>query len=155
MPSVCLESARNRSIWRRNGDVGWQGGRRYAAWLDPQSPYYQAWLGAYAIYVEDGPPYGYDEKGSPRPEMASELLEADQRLVLRTVGLIAESDPRPRVRVAGDFPVEHVVAWAALAATLVKFFALATYRDSAGQDWRRGLELRDECLQLLDRVGVD
>ncbi len=89
------------------------GGRSFAAFMDPASAYYQAWLGAYVVRAPDGPPFGYDEYGQPRPEAAYQLLEADQRLVLRSCGLLPLDDPRPRVRLLGELEVDQVVAWAA------------------------------------------
>ena len=191
------------------------GGRPFSAWLDPESPYYQAWLGAYAVFADGNPPFGFDVHGKPQPEAAVQLLEADQRLVLDSVGLVPVDDPRPRVRTLGELAVEHVVAWggdwvkvsgagettsgfqlegqmaswrsrwlygvvpagycrcvqefhpvtyhaslwyrydAALEATVAKFYSLVEYVNVGGQVWRRGLELEDECLALLDRMRFD
>ncbi len=89
------------------------GTRPFAAFMDPASAYYQAWLGAYAVFVSDGPPFGYDERAQPQPEAAYQLLEADQCLVLRSCGLMPLDDPRPRVRPLGQPEVDQVVAWAA------------------------------------------
>lgn len=95
------------------GHFGGFGGRRYAAFMDPESPYYQAWTGAYVVVAPDGPPFGFDRAGRPDPQAALQLLEADQRLVLRTAGLFPLEDPRPRVRLLGSAEPEPVIAWAA------------------------------------------
>lgn len=87
------------------------GGRPFSSWLDPLSPYYQAWLGAYAIYATEGPPFGYGPSGKIDAACAQQLLEADQRLVLRSAGLETADPPGSRVQPRGEVVVEHVVAW--------------------------------------------
>ena len=88
------------------------GGRPYAAWLDPRSSYYQAWLGAYVVFAEEGPAFGFDERERPTPQAALQLLEADQRLVLDAAGLLPREDQRPRVKLVSDLDVEQVISWA-------------------------------------------
>ena len=88
------------------------GDRPFAALLDPESPYYQAWLGAYAVFADGEPAFGYDESKKPVPEAAMQRLEADQRLVLAGAGLMPVDDPRPRVKLVGDLEVENVISWA-------------------------------------------
>ncbi|MHB1131263.1 MAG: hypothetical protein ACYC4L_02625 [Chloroflexota bacterium] len=111
--SEVLRSVTSRPIsgvaWSHFGGFG---GRPYSAWLDPTSPYYQAWLGAYVVFVDDGgPPFGFDRTGAPDDAAVGQLLEADQRLVLNSAGLMSVADPHPRVAVAEGIQVEHVVAW--------------------------------------------
>jgi hypothetical protein len=60
--------------------------RPYSRFLDPDSDYYQAWLGAYVVL--DGPAghFGFGPDGVPRVDEALAVLEADQRLVYRSSG---------------------------------------------------------------------
>lgn len=87
------------------------GRKAYSSWLVPTSPYYQAWLGAYVVRVDEGPPFGFDEDGKPLPDTARQLLEADQRLVLNSAGLIPKQDERPRVAAQTTAEMEQVVSW--------------------------------------------
>jgi hypothetical protein len=61
--------------------------RLYSDFLNPDSPYYQCWLGAYVVF--DGPSrkaFGFDEQGKLVHEDAVAVLEADQHLVFRSAG---------------------------------------------------------------------
>jgi hypothetical protein len=61
--------------------------RLYSDFLNPDSPYYQAWWGAYAVFDhERRRAFGFDEQGDFVPEEALAVLEADQRLVYRSAG---------------------------------------------------------------------
>ncbi len=63
-----------------------EGRSPYSRFLDPASPHYQAWLGAYVVL--DGPDgaFGFAPDGSPRSDDALAVLEADQRLVYASTG---------------------------------------------------------------------
>ena len=63
-----------------------EGRHPYSRFLDPDSPYYQAWLGAYVVL--DGPDgaFAFSAGDCPRTEDALAVLEADQRLVYRSTG---------------------------------------------------------------------
>ncbi len=61
--------------------------RVYSDFMNPDSPYYQAWLGAYIAFDgEDAQAFGFDERGGFVPEEVTAVLEADQRLVYRSAG---------------------------------------------------------------------
>jgi hypothetical protein len=61
--------------------------RLYSDYLHPDSPYYQAWLGAYVVFDKEGQrAFGFDERGDFVPEQVLAVLEADQRLVYRSAG---------------------------------------------------------------------
>ncbi len=60
-------------------------GKSHSAYLDPTSPYYQAWLGAYLVFdVPSRPPFGFDDQGGVRESDVLNVLDADQRLVYRS-----------------------------------------------------------------------
>ena len=55
----------------------------YADFVNPDSDYYQAWLGAYVVFDnERRQHFGFDDEGQPVQQEALDVLEADQRLVL-------------------------------------------------------------------------
>lgn len=61
--------------------------RAYSDFMNPDSPYYQAWLGAYVVFDDDQhQAFGFDEAGELVPEEVIAVLEADQRLVYRSAG---------------------------------------------------------------------
>ncbi|NLE76456.1 MAG: hypothetical protein GX605_06855 [Chloroflexi bacterium] len=91
-------------------------GRGYSEFHNPDSPYYQVWLGAYAVF--DGPGmrhFGFDEEGQVLQQGALDVLEADQRLVYRGAGCPRRFDDGRRVHLRADLQVEAVeergVAW--------------------------------------------
>ena len=79
-----------------------EGRRAYSRFLDPDSPYYQAWLGAYVVL--DGPDGAFAFSGGDRPraEDALAVLEADQRLVYRSTGCRNRFDDGRCTRLAGS-----------------------------------------------------
>jgi hypothetical protein len=61
--------------------------RLYSDFVCPDSPYYQAWLGAYAVFDDESRrAFGFDEQGDYVPDEVLAVLEADQRLVYRSAG---------------------------------------------------------------------
>jgi hypothetical protein len=59
----------------------------YSDFMNPDSVYYQAWLGAYVVFDdEERQAFGFDEQGGLIPEEALAVLEADQRLVYHSAG---------------------------------------------------------------------
>jgi hypothetical protein len=59
----------------------------YSDYMNPDSPYYQAWLGAYVVFDDqERQAFGFDERGGFIPEEVIAVLEADQRLVYRSTG---------------------------------------------------------------------
>lgn len=59
----------------------------YSDFMNPDSPYYQAWLGTYVVFDDDQhQAFGFDEAGEFVPEEVIAVLEADQRLVYRSAG---------------------------------------------------------------------
>ena len=81
---------------------GFNFSRLYSDFLNPDSPYYQCWLGAYVVF--DGPSrkaFGFDEQGELVHEDAVAVLEADQRLVLRSAGCARRFPDGNTVRLRG------------------------------------------------------
>ena len=61
--------------------------RLYSDFMNPDSPYYQCWLGAYVVLdSEPRKAFGFDAQGELVHEEALAVLEADQRLVFRSAG---------------------------------------------------------------------
>jgi hypothetical protein len=57
----------------------------YSDFMNPDSPYYQAWLGAYVVFDdEERQAFGFHERGGVIPDEVMAVLEADQRLVYRS-----------------------------------------------------------------------
>ena len=66
---------------------GFNVSRTYADFVNPDSSYYQAWIGAYVIFDSDQKKrFGFDDDGQPVPQDALNVLEADQRLVYWAAG---------------------------------------------------------------------
>ena len=81
--------------------------RHYSDFQNPASPYYQAWLGAYAVF--DGPQrqhFGFDDQGRVVEDEVLAVLEADQRLVLAGACCDRWFDDGRRVRLRDEFQVQ-------------------------------------------------
>ena len=66
---------------------GFKLSRLYSDFMNPDSPYYQCWLGAYAVFdCEPRKAFGFDAQGELVRGDALAVLEADQRLVFRSAG---------------------------------------------------------------------
>ena len=77
--------------------------RVYSDFVNPESDYYQAWVGAYVVFDnERRNHFGFDDEGRPLQRDAMDVLEADQRLVLGGSGCPNRFPDGRRVRLAGD-----------------------------------------------------
>lgn len=67
--------------------AGFNLSRTYSDFVNPDSPYYQAWVGAYVVFDGDERRhFGFDDDGQPVKEESLAVLEADQRMVLGGAG---------------------------------------------------------------------
>ncbi len=83
--------------------------RVYADFVNPDSDYYQAWIGAYVVFDdEERKHFGFDDEGRPVQQEALDVLEADQRLVLGGSGCPHEFPDGRRVRLTSDMTVEEL-----------------------------------------------
>ena len=79
--------------------------RLYSDFVNPDSEYYQAWVGAYVVFDDEGRRhFGFDDEGQPLQQDALDVLEADQRLVLGGAGCPHSFSDGRRVRLLGDMP---------------------------------------------------
>ncbi len=77
--------------------------RVYSDFVNPDSDYYQAWIGAYVVFDnERRSHFGFDDEGRPLQRDAMDVLEADQRLVLGGSGCPNRFPDGRRVRLDGD-----------------------------------------------------
>lgn len=77
--------------------------RVYSDFVNPESDYYQAWIGAYVVFDnERRNHFGFDDEGRPLQRDALDVLEADQRLVLGGADCPNRFPDGRRVRLAGD-----------------------------------------------------
>lgn len=75
----------------------------YSDFVNPDSDYYQAWVGAYVVFdSEERRHFGFDDEGQPLQQDALDVLEADQRLVLGGAGCPHTFSDGRRVRLLGD-----------------------------------------------------
>ncbi len=75
----------------------------YSDFMNPDSTYYQAWLGAYVIFDDEHrQAFGFDKGGRFFPDEVMAALEADQRLVYRSAGCPNSFPNGNVVRLAGD-----------------------------------------------------
>ncbi len=81
----------------------------YADFVNPDSDYYQAWLGAYVVFDnERRQHFGFDDEGQPVQQEALDVLEADQRLVLGGAGCPHRFPDGRFVQLIGDMTAEEV-----------------------------------------------
>ncbi len=90
---------------------GFNFSRLYSDFVCPDSPYYQAWVGAYVVFDDEHRRgFGFDDSGHVVPVEALAVLEADQRLVYRSSGCPRKFPDgnlvRPREELAGE-KLEH------------------------------------------------
>ncbi len=88
---------------------GFKLSRTYSDFVNPDSEYYQAWVGAY--YVFDGEArehYGFDEEGELVPSDALDLVEADQRMALGDFGCPNWFPDGRRLRLNGELTTSQV-----------------------------------------------
>ena len=78
----------------------------YSDFVNPDSAYYQAWIGAYVVFDGDHVRhFGFDDAGRVLQQSALDVLEADQRLVLGGTGCPHRFPDGRRVRLIGDLMV--------------------------------------------------
>ena len=83
--------------------------RVYSDFVNPDSKYYQAWIGAYVVFDgEHRSHFGFDGDGRAVPQEALEVLEADQRLVLGGAGCPNWFPDGRRVKPIGDMTATEV-----------------------------------------------
>ena len=77
--------------------------RTYSDFVNPDSDYYQAWVGAYVVFdSERRKHFGFDEAGKPVQQEALDLVEADQRMALGDFGCSHWFPDGRRMRAIGD-----------------------------------------------------
>ena len=83
--------------------------RTYADFVNPDSYYYQAWLGAYVIFdCYPRKQFGFDDEGTPVLQDAANVLEADQRLVFWAAGFSNKFPDGRLVKPLGDWTPSEV-----------------------------------------------
>jgi hypothetical protein len=83
--------------------------RVYCDFVNPDSNYYQAWVGAYVIFdSERRKHFGFDDEGRPVQQEGLDVLEADQRLVLGHADCPTSFPDGHLVRLIGDMKVTEV-----------------------------------------------
>jgi hypothetical protein len=88
---------------------GFNLGRTYADFVNPDSSYYQAWIGAYVIFDnERRKHFGFDDDGRPARQDALDVVEADQRLVFWAAGCPRKFSDGRLVRLLGEWAVSEV-----------------------------------------------
>ena len=83
--------------------------RAYCDFVNPDSAYYQAWVGAYVVFDGEGREhFGFDDEGKLVQQDALDVLEADQRLVLGHAGCPHGFPDGRLVRLIGDMAASEV-----------------------------------------------
>lgn len=83
--------------------------RVYGDFVNPDSIYYQAWIGAYVVFdSESRSHFGFDDDGQPVQQEAVDVLEANQRLVLGGAECPNKFPDGRRVRLIGDMTATEV-----------------------------------------------
>ncbi len=81
----------------------------YSDFMNPDSDYYQSWLGAYVVFDhEDRRAFGFDEQEALIPRDALAVLEADQRLVYRSAGCPHRFPDGNVVRLRGELATDRM-----------------------------------------------
>jgi hypothetical protein len=81
----------------------------YSDFMNPDSTYYQAWLGAYVVFDDkDRRAFGFRDQGDYVSEEALVVLEADQRLVFRSAGCPHEFPDGNVVRLRDELAAEQL-----------------------------------------------
>src|SRR3972149_4071064 len=77
--------------------------RVYSDFVNPDSNYYQAWVGAYVVFdSERRGHFGFNDEGQTAPQEALDVLEADQRLGVGGSGCSHRVAGGRRVRRLGE-----------------------------------------------------
>jgi hypothetical protein len=88
---------------------GYNVSRKYADFVNPDSNYYQAWIGAYIIFDnERREHFGFDGDGRPVLRDAQDVVEADQRLVYWAAGCPNKFPDGRLVRPRGEWAITEV-----------------------------------------------
>jgi hypothetical protein len=83
--------------------------RLYSDFVCPDSPHYQAWVGAYAVFDDEyRRAFGFDDAGHFVPSEALAVLEADQRLVYRSSGCPRKFPDGNLVKLRGELTGEKL-----------------------------------------------
>ena len=86
---------------------GFRRGRPYSAFLDPESAYYQAWLGAFVVFdLPRRRAFGFDAAGRPQPDALARILDVVQRLVYESAGCARRFDSGEAIRPLGELKLE-------------------------------------------------
>lgn len=86
---------------------GFTHNRVYSDFMNPDSPYYQAWLGAYVVFDDEHrQAFGFDQHGVLITDEVVAVLEADQRLVYRSAGCPNEFPEGNVVSLRGQLAAE-------------------------------------------------
>jgi hypothetical protein len=87
---------------------GFSTNRLYSDFMNPDSPYYQCWLGAYVVFdSEQRIAFGLNREGQPIQNEVLAALEADQRLVYRSTGCPHRFPDGNTVQPRGELSVEQ------------------------------------------------
>jgi cob(I)alamin adenosyltransferase len=83
--------------------------RLYSDFMNPRSPYYQCWVGAYVVFDnERRKSFGFDDQGRFVAGDVLAALEADQRLVYRSAGCPHRFPDGNAVRLRGELTGERL-----------------------------------------------
>jgi cob(I)alamin adenosyltransferase len=83
--------------------------RLYSDFMNPRSPYYQCWLGAYVVFDSQFRKcFGFDDQGTSVADEVRAALEADQRLVYRSTGCPHRFPDGNAVRLHGELRGERL-----------------------------------------------
>jgi len=81
----------------------------YCDFINPDSEYYQAWIGAYTVFDSDRRKhFGFDDEGKPIQEERMAMLDADQGLVFWAAGCPKKFPDGHLVRPIGDTTTTEV-----------------------------------------------
>ncbi len=83
--------------------------RRFSDFQNPHSPSYQCWYGAYMVFDnEHRQRFGFESGGNASADDALDALEADQRLVFDSAGILLAFEDGRRVRPKTEFDKRQV-----------------------------------------------
>jgi cob(I)alamin adenosyltransferase len=83
--------------------------RLYSDFMNPRSPYYQCWVGAYVVLDnERRRGFGFDDQGNFVADEVLAALEADQRLVYRSAGCPHRFPDGNAVKLCGELTGERL-----------------------------------------------
>jgi hypothetical protein len=94
------------AVYSRFG--GFTRGRPYSAFLDPESPHYQAWLGAFILFDRPRRRPVLFAGGQPDPDELSHVLDAIQRIVFVSAGCERRFGDGSTIRPLGAMTVQRL-----------------------------------------------